>query len=358
MADETPQKKNRRSFWVLLVCLGVVAGLYFWRHYEIGFDTAHNKGFIFKKREESADVTASNPANALQTAPATGPFQPPSSPPPLPATISNNTPTNEVLPMKTFRVGTWDLTPLDFNKMADETRARRIADIVSEFDLIAIQGVVQTTLPLDELVRRINAKGKNFVYIVPNGIGSTPEYVAILLNQSVVKFDANKTYEIADAKLSCRPLVATLRTVEPPPEKAFTFNLVNVKVAGDRKETETRSLGQLFRMVRDRDPAEDDVIMLGNFGLPAVEINSLKTVPYLTAAQQDVPTSVDGVESSENILFDRIRTMECVGKLQTIDLIKRFNLKLSEVKSLANHLPICIDFSIFEAGTTSPALPK
>jgi hypothetical protein len=308
-----------------------------------------DKGFVFK----TSDVSGSNPANTAQTDLTTGlPMPPP--PPPLPPATSNN----EVSPLKTFRVGTWDLTPLDFNKMADETRAQRIADIVSEFDLIAIQGVMQTTLPLDELIRRINAKGKNFTYIVPNGIGNVPEYVAILLNQSVVKFDASKTYDIADAKLSCRPLVATFRTVEPPPEKAFTFNMINVKIADDRKETETKSLGALFRLVRDRDPAEDDVIMLGNFRIPAVEIDSLRTLPYLTAAHQDVPTSVDGVESTQNILFDRMRTVECVGKLQTIDLIKRFNLKLSEVKSLAEHLPIGIDFSIFEAGTTSSSFPQ
>ncbi|MCL2348844.1 MAG: hypothetical protein FWC50_11375 [Planctomycetaceae bacterium] len=347
MADETPPKKNRRSWWVLLVCLSAVAGFYFWRHYEIRLDDA--KGFMLEKRGKIADNSEPNPVNTEQTGLPTGLPKPS---PPLPSATSNDTSNNEVLPLKTFRVGTWDLTPLDFNKMADEARAQRIADIVSEFDLIAIQGVVQTTLPLDELIRRINARGKNFAYIVPNGIGTMPEYVAILLNQSVVKFDANKTYDIADAKLSCRPLVATFRTVEPPPEKAFTFNVINVKIADDRKETETKSLGPLFRMVRARDPAEDDVIMLGNFGLPVVEIDSLRTVPYLTAAQEDVPTSVNGIESSENILFDRMRTVECVGKLQTIDLIKRFNLKLSEVKPLADHLPIGIDFSIFEAGAT------
>ena len=336
MADENKSKKKFPLPWPVIFVVLVIGGFYFWKHFEIHFDNEH--GIVFHRRGET--VVPDNPPPPPQIDSGT------TQPPPQPVSV------NDITPMTTMTIATWDLTPLNFEKLADDTRAQRISDVIAQFDLVAVQGVVRTVQPLDEIIRRINAKGKKYAYVIPNNIGTVPEYVAFLFNTETVKYDPEKTREIVESSLSYRPLVALFCAAKPPPDKAFTFNLVNVKIPNDRKEIETKVLGRVFRQVRDSDPAEDDVIMLGNFGLPVQQIESLCDVPYLAIAHDDFPTTIDGMDSTTNIVFDKMRTVtdvECIGHTKRVDLIKLFDLKLSDAAAIAGHLPICAEFSVLEA---------
>lgn len=340
MADEGQTKKKFPSSWFVILVLVVIAGLYFRSHYEIRLDD--ERGIVVNRRNGD-DPPAEEPANTSSD----------------PAGKSDAIPqpdaVKEVPPLTRMTIATWDLTPLNFEKLSDEKRAQLIADVVSQFDLIAVQGVVRTTQPLDELIRRINGKGKKYAYVVPKNIGAIPEYVAFLFDTTVVKYDPAKTREIDAPTLSYRPLVASFCTVQPPSDKAFTFNLVNVKIPDDRKDIETAMLGRIFREVRDGDTAEDDIIMLGNFGKPVQQIDSLRDVPYLNIVHENLPTTIDGMDSTENIVFDGKRTgLECIGNVQRVDLIKLFDLKLAEVGKIAEHLPISAEFSVFEAISPKP----
>ncbi len=337
MADDKPAKKKRP--WFLIFVVIIIGGMYFWKHYEIRFDK--ERGLVFNRRGEAAPAEAPIPPVPLSGGGTV-------------ALAPQPTSKNSVTPMTTMTIATWDLAPLNFDKLADETRAQRISDVISQFDLIAVQGVMRTTNPLDEIVRRINAKGKKYAYAIPKTIGQVPEYVAFIFDTETVKYDPAKTYEIVESSLSYRPLVGSFCTVQPPPDKAFTFNLVNIKIPDDRKDIESKVLGRIFRQVRDHDPAEDDVIMLGNFGMPVQQIDSLLGVPYLSIVHDDLPTTIDGTDSTENIIFDNKRTIECIGNAKRVDLIKLFDLKLSEVPALANHYPICAEFSVFEAVSPKP----
>ncbi|MCL2116821.1 MAG: hypothetical protein FWH27_00185 [Planctomycetaceae bacterium] len=336
MADEDQAKKKFSLPWPVIFVVIIIGGFYFWKNFQIRFD--QDQGIVFARRGEKTPLDNPPPQNAVDSETAQPSPQP--------------TATNEVTPMTTMSIATWDLTPLNVEKLTDDTRAQQISDVIALFDLIAVQGVAQTTRPLDEIIRRINAKGKKYAYVIPNHIGNVPEYVAFLFNTETVKYDPDKTREIVESSLSYRPLVALFCAVQPPPEKAFTFNLVNVKIPDDRKEIETKVLGRVFRQVRDDDPTEDDVIMLGNFGLPVQQIQSLCDVPYMAIAHDNVTTTIDGMDSTTNIVFDRMRTVihvECIGNTRQVDFIKLFDLKLSEAASIARHFPICTDFSVFEA---------
>jgi hypothetical protein len=334
MADEKQAKKQLPSHWFVIFVVLIIGGLYLWNHYEIRFDK--ERGLVFGRSSEST------PPDAL--------LAPPENDRKNDNQLSQPTVTNQVTPMMTMTIATWDLTPLSFEKLADNTRAQRISDIISQFDLIAVQGVVRTTQPLDEILRRINAKGKKYAYVVPKNFGSLPEYVAFLFDTETVKYDPERIYDLVEPSLSYRPFVASFCSVQPPPEKAFTFNLVNIKIPNDRKDIETKVLGLIFRDVRDRsaENGEDDVIMLGNFGLPVQQIDSLCGVPYLAAVHNDLPTTIDELDSTCNIVFDNQRTIECNGNARRVDVIKLFDLKLKDAADIAGHFPICAEFSVFE----------
>ena len=337
MADEDQSKEKKKAFssqWFVIVVVAIIGGLYFWNHYEIRFDK--ERGMIFQKRGTTAQRGDTPPPPAVDGET--------SSPSPQTNALGG------VTPMTTMTIATWDLTPLNFEKLADDTRAQRISEVIGQFDLIAVQGVVRTTQPLDEILRRINAKGKKYAYVVPKNVGSLPEYVAFIFDTEIVKYDPEKTYEIVESSLSYRPLVASFCTVQPPPDKAFTFNLVNIKIPDIRKDIESKVLGRIFREIRDRsaENGEDDVIMLGNFGLPVMQIDSLLGVPYLAAVHDDLPTTIDELDSTCNIVFDNQRTIECNGNTKRVDLIKLYDLKLSDASAIAKHFPISADFSVFE----------
>ena len=343
MADDDKSKKKFSLPWPVIFLVLAIGGFYLWKYFEIRFD--NEQGIVFHRRGE---ISASdNQPPTVDTPPADGvTAQPPQQP--SPQTVASNV----ITPMSTMTIASWDLTPLNYEKLADDTRAQRISEVIALFDLIAVQGVVRTSQPLDEIIRRINATGKKYAYVIPNNIGNVPEYVAFLFNTDTIKYDPDKTREIVESSLSFRPLVALFCAAKPPPEKAFTFYLVNIKIPNDRKDIETKTLGRVFRQIRDSDPAEDDVIMLGNFGLPVQQIESLCDVPYLAIAHDDLPTTLDGMDSTTNIVFDKMRTIvgvECIGNTKRVDLIKMFDLKLSEAAAISEHLPICAEFSVLEA---------
>jgi len=337
MADEGKSNKKSTIPWPVIFLVVIIGGFYFWRNYEIRFE--YDSGIVFTRRGEAAKSV--DPPLPPQEAVDEGAGKSPQPVDLVPVT-----------PMTTMTIATWDLSPLNFAKLADATRAQQISDVIAQFDLVAVQGVVQTTQPLEEILRRISAKGKKYAYVIPNNIGNVPEYVAFIFDTEKVKHDPEKTREIVESSLSYRPLVASFCTVQPPPDKAFTFNLVNIKIPDNRKEIETKALGRIFRRIRDDDPAEDDVIMLGNFGLPVQQIESLCSVPYLAVAHNDLPTTIDGMDSTSNIVFDKMRTVmnvECIGNTKRLDLIKLFDLKLAEMAAIAEHFPISTEFSVFEA---------
>ena len=342
MADEEKPNKKFSLPWPVIFLVLVIGGFYFWKNFEIRFND--EQGIVLHRRGET--TTPENPPPDDTSHIDGEAAQPSQQPSPQPVA------TSEITPMSTMTIASWDLTPLNYEKLADDTRAQRISEVIAQFDLIAVQGVVRTSQPLDEIIRRINATEKKYAYVIPNNIGNVPEYVAFLFNTETIKYDPDKTREIVESSLSYRPLVALFCAAKPPPDKAFTFHLVNVKIPNDRKDVETKVLGRVFRQVRDGDPAEDDVIMLGNFGLPVQQIESLCDVPYLAIAHDDMPTTIDGMDSTTNIVFDKMRTVmgvECIGNTKRVDLIKLYDLKLSEAAAIAEHLPISAEFSVLEA---------
>jgi len=319
------QQRKLSPFWFAVIVASVLTGIYAYQ----------NQEKIFK---------------AVNIGPATDPVQPSPPPPVVEGSVPAESP--KLNPLQTIKIATWDLTPLDFDKLGDNSRAERIVETIMGFDVVAIQGIaMRNTLPVDELVRRLEAKNKHYAYAAyPESLGRVPEYMAFLFNKDTIRIDRETLSEIIDTSLTYRPLAANFCTAGPPPEKAFTFVLISVKIDEERCETEAKSLGNLYRTVRDRRSREDDIIMLGNFAQPIRMIDSLASVSNLAAVHPDHPTTADASSSSDNILFDRLRTTEYVERFEIVDLMTKYNLKIADIYPLAVHLPVVAEFSIFESG--------
>ncbi len=256
-------------------------------------------------------------------------------------------------PLATIRIATWDLTPLNLEKMHDPTRAERISRVLAQFDIAAIQGVTaRNEAILIELVNQLKGRGRNASYAVSQGVGTIPEYLAFLFDQDRVMIDRSTLADVVDplGRLSVKPLAAAFRTKEPPPDKAFTFVLINVKLDPGKAEQERELLPDIFRSFQDNPRNEDDILMLGNFELPLHEIGPLALLPEIVSVQRDMPTTIDHRWSPDNIFFPQRATAEYVERFGILDFATLFALTPEEAAAISKHMPLWADFSIFEGG--------
>ncbi len=256
-------------------------------------------------------------------------------------------------PLATIRIATWDLTPLNLEKIHDPKRAERISRILAQFDIAAIQGVTaRNEAILVELVNRLKDRGRNASYAVSQGVGTIPEYLAFLFDQDRVMIDRSTLADVVDSlgRLSVKPLAAAFRTKEPPPDKAFTFVLINVKLDPGKAEQERELLPDIFRSFQDNPRNEDDILMLGNFELPLHEIGPLALLPEIVSVQRDLPTTIDRRWSPDNIFFPQRATAEYVERFGILDFATLFALTPEETAAISKHMPLWADFSIFEGG--------
>lgn len=314
---------------ILFVAL-VAGGYYFFTHYRLeGLE-----GFQLKPLNDAAAPGGESPAP--------------------PAAIGNR---------KTIRIAGANLGPLDQQKLNQREIAIQLAEIIREFDVVAVQGVwghnQGVVLDLLEQVNQggleqVNQGGKNYDFAIPARVGREPveKYSAFFFDRSVLEIDRGTVFEVGDPGqvFLNKPLVAAFRVRGPKPEEAFTFTLVNVEVDPPQAELELNLLADVFRAVRDDGRGEDDVLLVGSFGANPKNLGGLRRVPHMMWSIADRATTTAGAEAVDNILFESRATVEFVGRSGTLDLMSKFDLSVQQASLVSDHMPVWAEFSIYEGG--------
>ena len=137
------------------------------------------------------------------------------------------------------------------------------------------------------------------------------------------------------------PIMAQFRTRGPDPAEAFTFKLVNVHLDAEPASKELDLLDDVFRAVRDEDPNEDDVILLGDFGVEDPRPGPLAGMLDVAPAVADVPTTLGGIRYPvDNLWFNRRATTEFAGRAEVFDVMRAFDLTRRETEEISSHLPV------------------
>jgi hypothetical protein len=230
-----------------------------------------------------------------------------------------------------------------------------LATLIRDFDVVAVQGLQGSTQGVvRDLVRYVNATGANYDFAVAPEIGSEPtdSYNAILFDAGRVEIDRTTVRSVDDpaGRLTHRPLCAQFRARGPSPADAFTFVLVNVQVDPARAEMELDLLDDVYAAVRESQPAEDDIILLGDVETDGKQSGQLGQIPNLVWAVSNTVSTTRGSQLLDNILFDRRATTELTGRSGVVDLVRRLNLNLDEATTIAEHMPVWVEASVFEGG--------
>lgn len=255
--------------------------------------------------------------------------------------------------LRVVRIATWNLEPFDFSKVTNLSVGRKIAQILQEFDVVAVQGVrSQNRAVLEAILYLIAQQGEEYDYIAP-ATATGGQYSATFFNTQTIIVDRESISDVYDVRgrLQTPALVANFRPNAVSPESCFTFQIINVHLAGDA--TDGAALSDLLATLKKRAGGfgltEDDLIVAGDFGNNIQKIKGVDKIANAATLHSDSATDVDG-GSNANLLFDSVATVEYVERFGVVDLAEYFDITAAEVKNIANGRPVWGDFSVYEGG--------
>ena len=257
---------------------------------------------------------------------------------------------------QTILIASFNIQAFGKKKLEDPWVIERIAAVIRQFDVVAIQEVRaedQTTVP--RLLQLINAKGAHYDYLLGPRLGrsvSKEQYAYIYDTASVVS-SPNAIYTIEDDAdlLHREPLVARFVTRVPQNVRPFSFSLVNMHTDPDDIKTELPVMHTVLKGIRQFEYAsarEDDVILLGDLNAGPKQFGALGQMPGIFWTVDKEPTNTIRKSIYDNIIFDRGLTNEYTGRSGVLDLCDMFGIKTEDALRISDHFPIWAEFSAVE----------
>jgi endonuclease/exonuclease/phosphatase family metal-dependent hydrolase len=278
-----------------------------------------------------------------------------------------NTPANatvnaSVIPARTTNtiiVGSFNMERLGPSKLGDQWVMERFAEIIRQFDVIALQEITsndQRTLPI--LVELVNQSGGRYSYTISPRIGrqSTGYYeqYGYVFDTSRIQSSPKVSYVVADEAdvLHREPFCGRFQTITPGAQP-FSFTLISIHTDPDEISHELDVLADVYRSVRQYEYPEDDIMLLGDLNAPPKGLRSLGQIPELVPIIQNVFTNTAQSKTLDNILVDRVQTREFTGRAGIISLEKMFSLQTKDAGRISDHVPVWAEFTISEQSNSS-----
>ncbi|MCH8293357.1 helix-hairpin-helix domain-containing protein [Candidatus Poribacteria bacterium] len=163
----------------------------------------------------------------------------------------------------TFRLASWNIRIFS-NNSRDDTELRQISQILIEYDFVAIlelrdEAVLQRTLVM------LAGMGRDYDYQISEPVGrGVKERYAYLYDAALVEVvEAGQIYDDPQDLFIREPYYATFRASQ------FDFTIIAIHVIwGDtvaQRRAEILQLDDVYRAVQDRDPLEQDILLVGDF---------------------------------------------------------------------------------------------
>jgi len=265
----------------------------------------------------------------------------------------------------TIRIATWNIEVFGESKLQERAAMEVIVSVLRNFDVVAIQevrAISQQVVP--ELVAQLNGDGQHhYDYVLGPRLGrtSSKEQYAFVFDMASIEVDRSQLYTVDDAKydlLHREPLVGWFRARGAPPERAFTFTLVNVHTDPDEVDRELDVLKEVYFSVQGDRRQEDDTLMLGDFNANDRNLRKLGQIAGLTRLVTNTPTNTLQNAQYDNMLFLESTTPEFTGRGGVFDFLREYNLSREQALKISDHLPLWAEFSVYEGGQAGPVATR
>jgi deoxyribonuclease-1-like protein len=253
-----------------------------------------------------------------------------------------------------IRIASFNIQVFGEKKMSNPRVTALLAEIVRQFDIVAVQEIRSKQNILPQFIDIVNSTGRHYDYVIGPRLGrtSSKEQYAFIFDTASIEIDRTALYTVSDPDdlLHREPLVGWFRARGPAPDEAFTFSLVNIHTDPDETDQELDALADVFRAVRDDGRGEDDVILLGDLNVDDQHLGRLGQLSHITCAISRVATNTRGTKQYDNLVFSALATTEYTGRWGVFDMIRQFNLTTEEALEISDHLPVWAEFSVHEGG--------
>ena len=254
----------------------------------------------------------------------------------------------------TIRIASFNIQVFGEKKVNNPRVRSLLAEIVRQFDVVAIQEIRSKQDILPQFVDTVNAGGRHYDFVIGPRLGrtSSKEQYAFIFDTASIEVDRSSLYTVADPddRLHREPLVGWFRVRGPPPDQAFTFSLVDIHTDPDETGREFDALADVFRAVRDDGRGEDDVILLGDLNVDDQHLGRLGQIADIHWVISGVATNTRGNHLYDNLVFSRVATTEYTGRWGVFDMIRQFNLTVDEALQVSDHMPVWAEFNLIEGG--------
>ncbi|MCA9172919.1 MAG: endonuclease/exonuclease/phosphatase family protein [Planctomycetales bacterium] len=292
------------------------------------------------------------------TARQAGPASAPGPPPPLRAdSLLVDLPPREA---DKIRIASYNIQVFGVTKEAKTQVMHVLAEIVRQFDVVAIQEIRSTDQGLmDRFVALVNQRGHSYHYVLGPRLGRTvsKEQYAFVYDTTRLTVDPRSVHTVDDPDdlLHREPLIARFVFNQLPAGQGFSFTLINMHTDPDEAEDEVNVLDDVFLSARADGRYEEDVILLGDLNVNHERLGQLGGVPGIRCTVMGEPTNTAGTKSYDNLVFDPGATSEYTGRAGVLDVQRAFRLTDEQAKEVSDHRPVWAEFSIYERRATSLA---
>ncbi len=246
------------------------------------------------------------------------------------------------------KVSSWNLQ--NFGKTKTETEINYMADVIKDFDVVALQEVVAGyggSQAVAKLADALNRKGSKWDYVVSDPTESTPyatERYAFLWKTANVRavgkaaLDRNYVH-----KIDREPYMMDFRY------KENTFTLVSFHAIPKKKQPETEI--KYFRFFPGHYP-DKNLIFLGDFNISQSHtvFNPLKSIGYKPVFTNQKTTMKMECVGEECLASEYDNIFYNSTKIQLMDsgvvLIYKSFPDMKAVRRISDHIPVWAEFDL------------
>ena len=240
-----------------------------------------------------------------------------------------------------------------------------IAQVVSNFDLVAIQEVRRrrrhTDSPARRLAQCIGRTLRSDRQRTDRRRSITRSAYAFVWDDTRVKLVQNSAYVVHDnhQRMYREPMVASFETRAPPatgPQRPFRFTMINAhtdpdNVAPTCVENEINVLDDVFVRVRQYEfetAGEEDCILVGDLNVDTKRSAGVGVDSEFDHDWRRHANEHAGHGTYDHILIDRNMTREYTGRFGVIDFQRDLGLSEQQALLISDHMPLWAEFSAYE----------
>lgn len=245
-----------------------------------------------------------------------------------------------------------NITIASFNirKFSDNSRNNseldKIALILKQFDLIAVQEIVGDPVILNRTVQKLN----EYSFVVSDAVGSAQkERYAFIFNKKITPVGRPKLYYDKFDKFIREPFYASFKSNDFDFD-IFTIHLIYGDNAADRT-SEMKQIADLYEYYQQKNETENDLILTGDFNTEPWHDNFdfIRAIPDVKIAIRDGASTMGKYGNLyDNIIFTNSYANEYTGVNGIYAFDEILGLSQEEAETaVSDHRPV---YAVFCTG--------